>query len=325
MAGFRWPARAAWVAALTLLFFCGMEMEVLARAGAGGSAGSRGSRPMSPPSRSYSAPSPSQPSQQQRQYAPSPPPASPSPSPFWHGLAGGLVGGLIGGMLFRSLGFGGPGMGGWAGPGLFDLILIGVLLYGIYWFVVKRRRIASEPASYSSYQGSSQTAEPVTVVTHGVPYEEETTDQDVLIGLSHVQQMDPGFQLESFKEEAMDIFFKIQAAWAQRDMGQARGFLTEEMFMVLQKQVEDLRAQGRINKLENVAVRAVEPVEVWQESGQDFITVRIRANLLDYTVDESTGRLVSGSDREPVKFEEYWTFTRQVGPNSWKLSAITQV
>lgn len=325
MAGLKWPGRIAGVAALTLLFFCGMEMEVLARAGAGGSAGSRGSRPMSPPSRSYSAPAPSQPSQQQRQYAPSPPPASPSRSPFWHGLAGGLMGGLIGGMLFRSLGFGGPGMGGWGGPGLFDLILIGALLYGIYWFVVKRRRVASGAVSYSSYQSSSQAAEPVTVAAHGVPCEEEATDQDVLIGLSHIQQMDPGFQLESFKEQAMDIFFKIQAAWAQRDMTQARGFLTEEMFVVLQKQVEDLRAQGRINKLENVAVRAVEPVEVWQESGQDFITVRIRANLLDYTVDESTGRLVSGSDRDPVKFEEYWTFTRQVGPNSWMLSAITQV
>jgi len=108
-------------------------------------------------------------------------------------------------------------------------------------------------------------------------------------------------------------------------MTQARGLLTEEMFGILQGQVEQLRGQGRINRLENVAVRAVEPVEVWQEAGQDFITVRIRANLLDYTMEESTGRVVSGSDRDPVKFEEYWTFTRQVGPNSWKLSAITQV
>ncbi len=325
MLGPRWLARASFVAVLTLLLLWGMEMEVLARAGAGGSAGSRGSRPMSPPSRSYSAPSPSQPSQQQRQYAPGPPAASPSRSPFWHGLAGGLLGGLIGGMLFRSLGFAGPGMGGWGGPGLFDLILIGALLYGIYWFVVKRKRMASGEASYSSYQSSSQAAEPVGVVAQGVGYQEDTTDQDVLMGLSYIQQMDPGFRLEGFKEEAMDIFFKIQAAWAQRDMAQARELLTEEMFMILQKQVEELRAQGRINRLENVAVRAVEPVEVWQESGQDFITVRIRANLLDYTVDEATGRLVSGSDRDPVKFEEYWTFARRVGPNPWRLSAISQV
>jgi predicted lipid-binding transport protein (Tim44 family) len=26
-----------------------------------------------------------------------------------------------------------------------------------------------------------------------------------------------------------------------------------------------------------------------------------------------------------VKFEEYWTLTRPVGPNPWKLSAIQQI
>lgn len=320
----RWIRKGALLMATAFLFLHVLELDVLARAGGGGSSGSRGSRPLSPPSRSYSAPSPSQPSQQQRQYAPGPTPSSPSRSPFWHGLAGGILGGLIGGMLFRSLGFAGPGMGGWGGPGLFDLILIAALLYGIYWFVVKRKRLAPEPSAHS-YQSASQAAEPVTVVAQEVAYDGEIPAQELLAGLSHIQQMDPGFQLESFKEEAMDIFFRIQAAWAQRDMAKARELLTQEMFVSLQKQVEELRAQGRINKLENVAVRAVEPVEIWQESGQDFITVRIQASLLDYTVDEATGRLVSGSDSDPVKFEEYWTFTRQVGPNPWKLSAITQV
>jgi len=41
-------------------------------------------------------------------------------------------------------------------------------------------------------------------------------------------------------------------------------------------------------------------------------------------VDEATGQVVSGSKTEPVKFEEYWTFTRPVGNNPWKLSAINQ-
>ncbi|MEJ5375206.1 MAG: Tim44 domain-containing protein [bacterium] len=319
MYGFRWFVRAALMTTLTFLFLYGMEVEVLARAGGGGSHGSRGSRPLSPPSKSYTSPSPSQPSQQQRQYAPSAPPPSPSRSPFWQGLAGGLLGGLIGGMLFRSLGLAGHTAGGWGGPGLFDLILIGALMYGIYWFVVKRKRLAPETSSYSS-QSLSQGVESVEVFSPGIPGQQES----LLQGFGHIRQMDPGFDLESFQEEAMDIFFKVQAAWAQRDMDQAREFLTEEMFRSLQTQVENLRAQRRINRLENVAVRAVEPVEVWQESGQDFITVRICANLLDYTVDEATGKLVSGSDKNPVKFEEYWTFTRSVGPNPWKLSAITQ-
>ena len=38
-----------------------------------------------------------------------------------------------------------------------------------------------------------------------------------------------------------------------------------------------------------------------------------QANLLDYTTDEA-GKVLSGSDTVPVKFEEFWTFTRPVGP-----------
>ncbi len=49
---------------------------------------------------------------------------------------------------------------------------------------------------------------------------------------------------------------------------------------------------------------------------------RISANLLDYTVDESTGQVISDSKADPVKFEEYWTFTRPIGHHAWKLSAI---
>jgi len=46
--------------------------------------------------------------------------------------------------------------------------------------------------------------------------------------------------------------------------------------------------------------------------------------LLDYTVDARTGNVVSGSNTDPIEFEEYWTFSRPVGPNSWKLTAVQQ-
>lgn len=313
----RWPA----IVAAVLTFFYLTEVDCFARAGKGGSWGSRGSRPLSPPSRSYSAPSPSQPSKEQRQYVPPPRQPNPSPSPFWHGLAGGLLGGLIGGMLFRGLGFAGPGVG-WGSPGLLDILLIGALLYGIYWLVVKKRRAAEATEYYHSQheQGIDQGKWNPTVLDLGY---ETPQDEELSRGLSHIAQWDPGFNLATFLEEVKDIFFGVQAAWSKRDMEPMRSKLTEEMFQILQAQLDEMRKQGKINRLENVALRSVEPVEAWQEAGNDYVTVKIEASLLDYFVDE-VGRLISGSDREPVKFEEYWTFTRPVGSNPWKLSAISQ-
>lgn len=122
----------------------------------------------------------------------------------------------------------------------------------------------------------------------------------------------------------MDHFFKIQGAWANRDISGVRNLLSEEMYRIVRDDAEKLKSERKINRLENIAVRSVDIVEAWQESGRDFITIRFYANLLDYTIDETTGQVVSGSKTEPVKFEEYWTFTRQVGNNPWQLSAINQ-
>jgi predicted lipid-binding transport protein (Tim44 family) len=147
---------------------------------------------------------------------------------------------------------------------------------------------------------------------------------DVRAGLRYIRQMDPGFNEPAFQDGCMDTFFKIQGAWATREMSSVRPLLTDEMYHTIQNDAERLKTEKRINKLDNIAVRSVDIVEAWQESGKDYITVRFYANLVDYTVDETSGQVVSGSRTDPVKFEEYWTFVRPVGSNPWQLSAITQ-
>jgi predicted lipid-binding transport protein (Tim44 family) len=76
--------------------------------------------------------------------------------------------------------------------------------------------------------------------------------------------------------------------------------------------------------MENIALRESEITEAWTENGQDYITVRLHANLLDYTVDQKSGNVVSGTNSDPIEFQEYWTFSRPVGPNPWKLTAVQQ-
>ena len=130
----------------------------------------------------------------------------------------------------------------------------------------------------------------------------------------------PSFDEDVFRETSSDIFFKIQAGWANRDLEPVKGLLTSEMFSTLKTDVDELKREKKVNRLDNIAVRSVDLVEVWQETGSDYVTVRFLANLLDYTVDEATGQVISGSKVDPVKFEEYWTFTRPVGNHPWKLS-----
>ncbi len=302
------------LACFAFLFFLvyALEMDSSARVGGGMSSGFRGSR-------TYSAPaSPSSPS---RSYQP---PSQAPGGPFGGGgflrsMAGGIVGGMLGGMLFRGLGFGSGGWGG-GGIGLFDIILIAAVLYIVYRFVTRRRGAASEAAYYEASPIDGQSYQPSFEPSHNPAIE----GMDLQTGLRHIRQMDPSFDEAAFRDGCMDTFFKIQGSWANRDMLPVRSLLTDDMYGSIENDVKTLKREKRINKLDNIAVRSIDMMEAWQESGKDYVTVRFYANLLDYTVDDATDQVVSGSKSDPVKFEEYWTFTRPVGERSWQLSAITQ-
>ena len=306
------------------------ELDAWARAGGGVSSGSRGSRSFSSPSRPPTSPSLPQPSQQPRtqpQPVAPPPVAQPAPvSPFWRSMAGGLLGGFLGAMLFRGLaGAGGFGGMGGAGIGLLDILLLAAIGFGIYWWVKRKREEEPVPAE-GYYERQAGVGYHGPQMSEAAPATQEPLFQgeDLQRGLAHIRQMDAGFDEAAFREACQDNFFKIQAGWMNRDVDVIATLLTTEMQNEFRRQLDGLKRDGRINRLENIAIRSVEITEAWQESGQDYITVRFLANLLDYTVEDRSGQVVEGSKTDPVKFEEYWTWTRPVSPNAWRLSAINQ-
>lgn len=290
--------------------------EAWARAGGGSSSGSRGSRSYSSPSRPPSA-SPSSPSQPAAPAYQQPAPTRPG----WGGMLGGMLGGLVLGGLLGGLFFG-HGIGG--GIGLLEILIIGGLAW--YAFSYMRRQQTAAPSGYATPGGywsapSSRYDAPAGGVA---TLEAPAGPSDLERGLGHIRQMDPGFDPRAFAETASDVFFKVQGAWTARSMAGVSSLLTPEMSTLLQRDCDRLKAERKVNRLENIAVRAALVTEAWQESGQDFVTVHFLASLLDYTTDESGAQVLEGSRTEPVKFEEYWTFARPVGSGAFRLTAIQQ-
>ncbi|MEN6437477.1 MAG: Tim44 domain-containing protein [Syntrophobacter sp.] len=305
-----------------------LESSAWARAGGGGSSGSRGSRSFSSPampSRPSPSPSPVTPSRP-GVGAPgaTPYPSSPgySRSPFWSGVAGGVAGGLLGSMLFGGHSYASYGMGGFGGSGigLFELVIIGALIYfGMRFF--RRRR-----AEQNYYYASGEENAPGYGAYPDAGGQAYTPQLDeVSRGFEEIRRSDPYFSEASFKESAEDMFFRIQAAWMNRSLEGVENMVTPDMNAYFIGEFEKMKKFGTVNRLENIAVRKVEPSEVWHESGRDYITVFFTANLLDYTVDELTGQVVQGDKLNPVKFQEFWTFSRDKGGRQWQLSAINQV
>jgi predicted lipid-binding transport protein (Tim44 family) len=306
----RGPSRVLVVLA-TLLVLGTAAGEAWARAGSGGS---RGSRSYSPPARSApgSPTTPAAPSRQAGNPMPSP---QPRPSPFgglMGALGGFMLGGLLGSLLFGS------GLGQGFGFGFFDLLLIGGGLFLLFRLMQSRRR---EPA----YAGAPGYAEPSArrwdVPTSGGAVEEPAVPDDLDRGLSHIRQMDPGFDAAALASDAAETFRAVQTALAAGNLQPVRARLSGEMLTHLEKQADALRRAGHANRIERIQIERAEVTEAWQERGQDFVTVLLSGSLIDYTVDAS-GAVVAGSRLGPERFEDFWTFTRPVGPHAWTLTAI---
>jgi predicted lipid-binding transport protein (Tim44 family) len=280
------------------------------------SGGSRGSRSSSSPA------APSTPSSPSRTTAPAPAPSQPmQPAPqrpgmfggFMGGLAGFAVGGLIGSMLFGGMGDGGFG----GGVGLLELLLIG----GAIFFVVRMLRSRSQTPAYAGAGAYGSGSQGWSTGGGGAVMETPPAESDLDRGIGHIRSMDASFDPAAFAEWAKGTFVDVQAGITKRELSGVRDRLTPQEFARLLSQCDELRAAGRTNRIERIQIGRADVSEAWQESGQDWVTLFFTVSLVDYTVDDATGAVVEGATT-PVDIQEYWTFTRTVGPKPWRLSAI---
>lgn len=285
--------------------------SVWARATSGGSRGSRSSS--SPVSPSYTPSSPS------RVTTPAPASSQPMPQSAQRpGMFGGLMGGLAGfalGGLIGSMLFGGMGGGFGGGFGVLELLLIGGAIFLVFRMVRGRSETPAYAGAgaYGSGQGWPTSGSTVMEAPPG--------ESDLDRGIGHIRGMDASFDPTGFAEWAKTTFVDIQAGIVKRDLITVRDRLTPQEFARLLAQCDELRSARRTNRIERIQIGRADVSEAWQESGQDWVTVYFTVSLVDYTVDDATGAVVEGATT-PVDIQEYWTFTRPVGPKPWRLSAI---
>ena len=295
---------------------------VWARAGGGGS---RGSRSYSAPARPSSPATPTTPSSPSRSLS-QPGSSAPQRPGMFGGLMGGLagfaLGGLLGSMLFGGLGGLGGGLGGF---GLLEMLIVGGLIFFAVRMFRNRQAQAPQPAYAGAGAGAGGSAYGATDLggtgASAAVAEAPAGPSDLERGIGFVRQMDAGFDPDAFTRWAQAVFNDVQQAISRRDVSALGDRLTPQEYARLQAQCDQLRGARQTNRIEQIVINRAEPSEAWQESGQDWLTVYFVVSLVDYTVDDTSGGLVDGS-KSPQSVEEFWTFTRPVGPKPWRLSAI---
>ncbi|MBN2125223.1 MAG: Tim44 domain-containing protein [Deltaproteobacteria bacterium] len=223
------------------------------------------------------------------------------------GGMGGMLGGFLMGGLLGSLLFGGAG--GFHGPGLLDILIIGGGLFLLFRFL-RARRDAMQAAGPMSFQGAGAdpSMEPG-VGTSRPGWGALGYGQDLTQGAAPIP---PGFDVEEFLTGAKAAYNRIQQSWDKRDLEDIRHFTSPEVWEEMHRQAQEDPTPG---KTEIVLLKA-DVLEVKRE-GSDTVASVIFDVLMRESADE----------KRPKQVKEMWHFSRKedVPGSFWVLEGIQQL
>ena len=250
---------------------------------------------------------PAQPAQAQPS---TPAPQTPAPSRFggMGGILGGLAAGLGIGYLLSHFGL------GEAASSLITGLLIAMLAGFAIMFVIRRLL----PAMSGTGQNSNSATQGMPRSNVEIPRQEPafTPAANAFAGVSAEPEpfqstLPPGFDQQTFLENAKQYFVTLQKAWDLGDLASLREFTTPEMFATIQ---QDLA--GRTESANQTDVLAINAQLLGIETADAhyFCSVQFSGMIREQ-------QAAPASD-----FSEIWNLSRPVeGPGGWVLAGISQL
>ena len=134
-----------------------------------------------------------------------------------------------------------------------------------------------------------------------------------LLPMSDYLRLDPDFSAAGVQEHMANLYVQMQDCWHNKNIEPVRPWLTDAFYNQMEGLLAPMRKKRETDYIERIAVLETNLKGYYQTGGMDFLVAAIRTRITVYTLDDRTGRVVSGSkDRE--KFMEYeWELTRRSG------------
>ncbi|MEM3399241.1 MAG: TIM44-like domain-containing protein [Candidatus Micrarchaeia archaeon] len=141
--------------------------------------------------------------------------------------------------------------------------------------------------------------------------------------LDYLAGIDRMWEPELLKKTARETFTKMQRCWEARDYSEMRPLMMPYLYAQHVAQIESMKRNHEINKLEGLEIRRVDIVHLrhYAKKNQQEFTALVEASVRDYYVDDRTGAFLRG-DKVPATFQEFLVFQRQ--EDRWLLREINQ-
>lgn len=151
------------------------------------------------------------------------------------------------------------------------------------------------------------------------------TPESQLRPISELVALDPNFDEAAFVEKMSNLYVQMQNCCTAKNMEPLRPYFTDALYAQFDRQLEAMRQARRTNYVERIAVLGIALRGFMQRNGEDHIIAEVRTRIVDYTLDDTTGSLISG-DMNREKFMVYeWDISRASGMQTQDADDMSRV
>ena len=157
------------------------------------------------------------------------------------------------------------------------------------------------------------------------PQGAQRTPDSRLQPLGDLAVTDPSFDANAMQEKISYLYVQMQNCWTDKNIESLRPYFTDAFFTQMERQLNGLKSRGLTNHVDRIAVLGVNLRGFYKQGGDEHLIVELRTRIVDYTVQDSDKKLVSG-DRNREKFMTYeWDMCRAEGSVTTREGAMQSV
>ena len=120
-------------------------------------------------------------------------------------------------------------------------------------------------------------------------------DAFMLSSMASYRQRDPNFSEPALIEKISNLYIQMQNCWTAKNLEPLQPYFTDTSYAQFDRQLDSYRRNQRTNYVERITVLGVTMRGWYEEENNDCMVATVRTRIVDYTKDDKTGAIISGS------------------------------
>lgn len=140
--------------------------------------------------------------------------------------------------------------------------------------------------------------------------------------ITRAANKDSLWEADALKKHAEKIFYKMQRAWEDRNMGLVKKQVTVELFADYKSILDQMLKSREKNIITFITLTEITIIgcEDFKDNSKDRYIAYIKGTMLDYTINERTKEIIQNPKRLTRPFSDTYHFVRSY--NDWLLEKI---